>query len=174
MTDRRGRGRHRGPFEGEPFGRDPRRGGRMRRGDIRTALLAALREAPGHGYDVMQALEAKSGGTWRPSAGSVYPTLQLLEDEGLVRSSERDGKRVYEITDAGRNEVERRIDDAGGLPWELAGRGGNHQIELRQALAQLVPAFKQVAVTGTPAQAEQAVEILRDARRKLYQLLAED
>jgi DNA-binding PadR family transcriptional regulator len=145
----------------------------MRRGDIRTALLAALREQPGHGYDVMQALEEKSGGVWRPSAGSVYPTLQLLEDEGLVRSYEQDGKRVYEITDAGRDEVTRRIDAAGGTPWELAGRGRPGSIELRQVFAQLVPAFKQVAVSGNPRQVEQAIEILRDARKRIYEVLAE-
>ena len=74
----------------------------MRRGDIRTAVLAILAEEPGHGYDVIQRLEEKTAGAWRPSPGSVYPTLQLLEDEGLVRSVERDGKRVFEITDQGR------------------------------------------------------------------------
>src|SRR4029077_20476671 len=92
----RGGGRGGGGFGGGP---------RMRRGDIRTAVLAVLTEAPGHGYDVMQNLEDKSGGAWRPSPGSVYSTLQLLEDEGLVRSTERDGKRVFEITDAGRAEA---------------------------------------------------------------------
>src|SRR6185437_11176077 len=102
-----------------------RRGGRMRRGDIRTALLAILAEEPGHGYDVIQRLEEKTSGAWRPSPGSVYPTLQLLEDEGLLRSGERDGKRVYEITDAGRAESARRVDEAGGTPWEIAGRANN-------------------------------------------------
>src|SRR4051795_9788545 len=81
-----------------------RRGGRMRRGDIRTALLSVLVEEPGHGYDLIERLEEKTSGAWRPSPGSVYPTLQLLEDEGLAKSGERDGKRVYEITDEGRAE----------------------------------------------------------------------
>src|SRR5882672_1400450 len=99
-----------------------RRGGRMRRGDIRTAVLAILAEEPGHGYDVIQRLEEKTAGAWRPSPGSVYPMLQLLEDEGLVRSSERESKRVYEITATGREEAERRIEEAGGAPWDLAGR----------------------------------------------------
>ena len=171
MTERHRRGaRHRGPL-GE---RGEWRGGRMRRGDIRTALLAALAEGPGHGYDVMQHLEEKTGGAWRPSPGSVYPTLQLLEDEGLVRSYERDGKRVYEITDAGREESQRRIEEAGGTPWELAGQGGRNAGELRVAVAQFHMAFKQIAVAGTPAQVERALEIVRDARKQLYQLLAED
>ncbi len=94
----------------------------MRRGDIRTALLAILAEEPGHGYDLIQRLEEKTAGAWRPSPGSVYPSLQLLEDEGLARSGERDGKRVYEITDAGRAEASQRVEEAGGTPWEIAGR----------------------------------------------------
>jgi DNA-binding PadR family transcriptional regulator len=103
----------------------------------------------------------------------VYPTLQLLEDEGLVRSSERDGKKVYEITDAGRDEAARRIDEAGGTPWELAGRGpGGGQ--LRVAIAQLHMACKQIAVAGDATQLERATEIVRDARKRLYQLLAEE
>src|SRR6476661_3159716 len=111
--------RHRGGGRGRHRGREPRWGGpRMRRGDIRTAVLAVLTEGPGHGYDVMQNLEDKTGGAWRPSPGSVYPTLQLLEDEGLVRSTERDDKRAYEITDAGRAEAQRRSEAAGGSPWE--------------------------------------------------------
>src|SRR5258708_36084381 len=91
----RGRGRHRDREGG--WG-----GPRMRRGQIRTALLAVLSEEPGHGYDVMQKLEDKTGGAGRPSPGSVYPTLQLLEDEGLARSTERGRKRVFEITHARR------------------------------------------------------------------------
>src|SRR3989442_10189677 len=140
----RGRGRHR---EREGWWGGPR----MRRGQIRTALLAVLAEEPGHGYDVMQKLEDKSGGAWRPSPGSVYPTLQLLEDEGLVRSTERDGKRVYEITDAGRAESASRIEDAGGAPWDLAGPGKRHG-ELREGMMTLGLAVKQVAHAGTPEQ----------------------
>jgi DNA-binding PadR family transcriptional regulator len=174
-----GRGRGRGfrgdehfPGHGGHPGRPGRRG-RMRRGDIRTALLAVLSEGPGHGYDVMQNLEEKSGGAWRPSPGSVYPTLQLLEDEGLVRSAERDGKRIFEITDAGREEATRRIEDAGGTPWELDGRNRAKSTELREAVMSFHMAFKQIAMVGTPAQLEQATEIVRDARRRLYQLLAD-
>src|SRR5437763_1317827 len=135
MEDRMGRG---GPrqsrgrrfeFDGPPG----HRRGRMRRGDIRTALLAILVEGPGHGYEVMQRLEAKSEGAWRPSPGSVYPMLQLLEDEGLVRSTEHDGKRVFEVTEPGRAEAAIRIEEAGGSPWEQARRGGRGHGELREA-----------------------------------------
>lgn len=146
----------------------------MRRGDIRTALLAALAEGPGHGYDVMQTLEDKTGGAWRPSPGSVYPTLQLLEDEGLVQSSEREGKRVFEINEAGRAELARRVEQAGGTPWELAGKDGVGGNELRAAVQQLHLAAKQISIAGDPAQVERAAAIVHDARKKLYQLLAED
>src|SRR5437870_5170489 len=130
----RGRGRHRG--------REGWWGGpRMRRGQIRTALLAVLVEEPGHGYDVMQKLEDKTGGAWRPSPGSVYPTLQLLEDEGLVRSSERDGKRVFEITDAGRAEADARVAEAGGPPWDVAAEGARRR-DVVQAIRGLHVAFR--------------------------------
>jgi DNA-binding PadR family transcriptional regulator len=140
----------------------------MRRGDIRTAVLAILAEQPRHGYEVIQALEDKTGGAWRPSAGSIYPTLQLLEDEGLARSSERDGKRVYELTDEGRAEAAKRVQEAGGL-WSSAESGGG----LRGALMQLHVAARQVGAAGTDAQVAQAVQIVTDARKQLYRLLAD-
>jgi DNA-binding PadR family transcriptional regulator len=146
----------------------------MRRGDIRTSLLVTLSEQPGHGYEVIQTIEAKSGGAWKPSPGSVYPTLQMLEDEGLLSSTERDGKRVYEITDAGRAEAETRTAEAGGAPWEVAGGlGGTGHGELKRAMVQLHLATKQVAITGDTDLAEKAVAIVKDARKQLYQLLAD-
>ena len=146
----------------------------MRRGQIRTALLAVLAEAPGHGYDVIKTLEIKSGGAWKPSPGSVYPTLQLLEDEGLVRSTERDGKRVYEITEAGRAEAASRVEQDGGAPWETAGRGSRPGREAREAFGQLFRAFKQIAEVGSPEQIEQGLAVITDARKRLYQILAAD
>ena len=141
----------------------------MRRGDIRTAVLLVLSEQDGHGYEVIQALEAKTGGAWRPSPGSVYPTLQMLEDTGLARSSERAGKRVYSITGPGRAEAQKRLDEAGGPPWADAERGGG----LRGALMQLAAAARQVGVAGNEQQVEQAVAIVTDARKQLYRLLAD-
>jgi DNA-binding PadR family transcriptional regulator len=149
------------------------RGGRMRRGEIRSALLAVLAEAPGHGYEIMQRLEDKSGGAWRPSPGSVYPTLQMLEDEGLVRSAEADGKRVYELTEAGRTESERRTEAAGGPPWALGDRPNSPVGRLREAVMQVHGAARQVAQAGDDANMERAVEIVRGARKELYRLLAE-
>jgi DNA-binding PadR family transcriptional regulator len=77
-------------------------------GEVRLALLALLGEGAGHGYELMRRLEDRSEGTYRASAGTIYPTLQQLEDEGLAASEEREGKRVYRLTDAGRAELERR------------------------------------------------------------------
>ena len=144
---------------------------RMRRGDIRTAVLAILAEQPRHGYEVIQALEEKTDRAWRPSPGSVYPMLQMLEDEGLARSSERDGKRVYELTDAGKAEAAERVEEAGGPPWSAT---ANPLGSLRGAVMQLHEAARQVGGTGTPEQVERAVQIVTDARKQLYSILAED
>jgi len=173
MNETRGRGRPRRRHIDDIPEELLHRRGRMRRGDIRTAVLSVLAEAPGHGYEVIQTLEAKTGGAWRLSPGSVYPTLQLLEDEGLVRSVERDGKRVYEITDAGREEAASRTEAAGGAPWEQTARGGRRFGELREGAVALHMAAKQVAAAGNAEQIEKASAILKEARRQLYQLLAE-
>ena len=148
----------------------------MRRGDIRTAVLAILVEEPGHGYDVIQRLEEKTEGAWRPSPGSVYPTLQLLEDEGLVRSVERDGKRVYEITDQGREPKRPNASKtAGGTPWEIAGRNDTGGGDFRNAVASSSSlAAKQVRDSGNQQQVERMVEILTQARKDIYTMLAED
>lgn len=160
-----GFGRHGGP------GRPGR--GRGKRGDIRTALLTVLTEGPGHGYDIMQRVEEKTGGTWRPSPGSVYPTLQLLEDEGFVTATERDGKRTFEITEAGTAEAARRLEEAGGAPWEHA-PGASGPWQIRESMALLALAAKQVAMAGTNEQKQQAVAIVTEARKKLYLLLSQD
>lgn len=103
----------------------------------------------------------------------MYPTLQLLEDEGLVRSTEREGKRIYDITDAGREESTNRFEAAGGATWEQTARGGRRFGELREGAVGVLMASKQVTMAGTPEQIEKASAILKDARRQLYQLLAE-
>jgi DNA-binding PadR family transcriptional regulator len=146
----------------------------MRRGDVRTAVLAVLLEGPGHGYDLIQRLEDKTEGGWRPSPGSVYPTLQLLADEGLARTTERDGKRVYELTPEGRAEAEQRIEEAGGTPWELDRRADGSLGQLRENVRQLHMAARQIAASGRPELTERAATIVRDARKQLYGLLAED
>ena len=160
-----------GPGLGGPF----RGRGRMaRRGDVRTAILALLAEKPMHGYQVIQELETRSDGRWRPSAGSVYPTLQQLEDEGLVRSEEIEGRRVFSLTDAGRAETARRA-GAPGAPWESVGPAGDDAaFDLRRLSFQVGAAAMQVAQVGSSRSQNQARDVLTDARRRLYRLLAED
>lgn len=171
----RGRGRrrrHHGPegFDFPPgpfFGRGNRRG----RGSIRLAILALLAEEPMHGYQVIQELTARSGGTWRPSPGSVYPTLQQLEDEGLVRAEDADGRRVFHLTEAGQAAA-RAVPSA---PWETAaGDVDEDLLALRDLAFQVGAAVMQVARAGTADHLQRAKEILADTRRRLYRLLAED
>ena len=178
----RGRGRGRGfGGGGRDFGHDPDfrgrgrgPGGRMRRGDIRTALLSVLNEGPGHGYDIMRRLEEKSAGAWRPSAGSVYPTLQQLEDEGLATSAESEGKRVYTITEVGTAEAERRVAEAGGDLWSHGFGSGVHPGMLFRSMGGLAFACKQAVAAGlTAAQLAKAIEIVEGARQQIYRLLAD-
>lgn len=181
----RGRGRHGEWGSHAPGSMGGARGGwrggrgRMRRGDIRTAILAALTESPGHGYDVISRLQEKSGGMWRPSAGSVYPTLQQLEDEGLVTVAETPqsgggGKRVYTVTEEGAAEAERRIEEAGGEPWSVDAGSGVHPGHLYRSIGALTMAAKQVVAAGTPAQLAAALKVTDNARKEIYRILGDD
>jgi DNA-binding PadR family transcriptional regulator len=169
-----------GPFAGPgPFGpRGPRgrgrgRGGRARRGDVRLALLRLLAEEPGNGYQLMQTIEERSGGRWRPSPGSVYPTLAQLEDEGLIRSIESDGSRQLEITDAGRSHLETRTDEPD--PWTADDEAGEDALtELGSVIIGLGKAAWQVASVGSSAQRARALELLAETQRGLYGILAEE
>jgi DNA-binding PadR family transcriptional regulator len=143
----------------------------MRRGDVRSALLIALLDGPAHGYELIQALEAKSDGRWRPSPGSVYPALQMLADEGLVTAADVDGKRVFTITDAGRQAAEERVATQGN-PWDSVD-GGRDDRGLHYALRDLHLAAKQVSLTGTAEIVQRATEIVTQARKDLYRLLAD-
>jgi DNA-binding PadR family transcriptional regulator len=149
-------------------------GPRARRGDVRAAILTLLGEQPMHGYQVIQELESRTGGAWRVSPGSVYPTLQMLEEEGLIAGQEVEGKRVFSLTDAGRAEVERQK-ESGRAPWEdVAGGGDETMHTLRDAVFKLGAAVFQVARAGSKEQIDGAVAILNDARRRVYAILAED
>jgi DNA-binding PadR family transcriptional regulator len=171
--------RGRGPwgFGGPPFPGPWFAGGgrpRPRRGDVRLAVLTLLAEQPMHGYQIITELGARSGGVWRPSPGSVYPTLQQLQDEGLVTVSEEDGRRTFSLTDAGRAEVERT--SAGRrAPWEdMADEADDASGRLKGLVGQLIAATVQVATAGSHDQVAQAEKVLTDARRAMYRLLAED
>jgi DNA-binding PadR family transcriptional regulator len=161
-----------GPGPGRGFGPGGRRGrGRARRGAIRAGILAVLADRPMHGYEVMTELAERSGGGWRPSPGSVYPTLQQLEDEDLVRGEEVDGKRVFRLTDAGRAEAERVTAD--GAPWDSLDDVGKHGRGLRTSVGQLAAAAMQVQSLGTDEQVAAAQAVLDDARKQIYRLLAD-
>jgi len=147
--------------------------GRAKRGDVRTAVLTMLAEEPMHGYQIIQRLEERSGGFWRPSAGSVYPTLQLLEDQGFVKSEEIEGKRVFSLTEAGRTEAARIKERAETAPWGVASAWSDDpRFKLGQAFMQLGGAAKQVGMSGTKEQVDEVLKILADARKRIYQVLA--
>jgi len=150
-----------------------RRGRKARRGDVRTAVLLLLAEEPRNGYQIMQELEERSGGAWSPSAGSIYPALQLLEDEGLVRSEEADGRKLLHLTDAGRKHVAERGEDQ-PAPWEEMARDvGDDARAIMKVVREVMVAMTQVIQTGSDAQREEARRLLIGLRRDLYLMLAE-
>ncbi|WP_055604037.1 PadR family transcriptional regulator [Streptomyces aureus] len=164
-----------GPFGGGPFGGGRGHGGgrgRARRGDVRASILALLRDRPMHGYEMIREIGERSDGAWRPSPGSVYPTLQLLEDEGLITSASEGGKKLFTLTDTGRAEAEGGPD----APWEDAGRGVDWEAmnEIRQAGFGLMEAFGQVWKAGNAEQRKKAVGVINEARKKLYLILADE
>lgn len=144
----------------------------MRRGQIRTAVLALLAEGPMHGYEMIRTFEERSGGRWKPSAGAVYPTLAQLDDEGLVVAAEVDGKRVYELTEDGRLAVGALAPDD-REPW-VNDAGGDGAFELKGLLHQLGHAVRGVMQSGTPDQVERTRKVLADARRSIWVILAEE
>ena len=170
-TLRHGRGGP-GPFGGGPMFGHPFGGGRgrARRREVRTALLLLLAEEPRNGYQLMQEIEQRSGGRWRPSPGSVYPTLAQLEDEGLIRTAEHEGAKRFEITDEGREQLEEHRKQS--APWEIDDDRGFS--DLRGLIRGVVIAVTQVARAGDEHQVRRATELLAETRRALYRILAED
>ncbi|HJT90773.1 MAG TPA: PadR family transcriptional regulator [Mycobacterium sp.] len=178
-----------GPGRGFEFGFDPRGGfgfgfgpggrgggrgrgrGRGRRGDVRAAILKLLAERPMHGYEMIQEIAERSQNLWRPSPGSVYPTLQLLVDEGLLVARESDGsKKLFELTDDGRAAAE-KVETP---PWEtIADDVEPGHVNLRSAVTQLMGAVAQGAYATSPEQQERIVDIVNNARREIYGILGE-
>lgn len=150
---------------------DKRVGTRMGRGDVRAAILALLAEKSMHGYQVIREIEERTGGRWKPSAGSVYPTLQMLADEGLVTTEMSADRKIYSLTDAGRDQAAA----AGSAPWESEddcetsrmGAVPKAGIELAQAVTHAVR-------SGSSEQHRQVAEVLDETRRKIYSILAQD
>jgi len=146
-------------------------GSRVGRGDVRAAVLALLAEKPMHGYQIIHEIEQRSGGSWKPSAGSVYPTLQLLADEGTISSEESNGRKTYSLTEAGREEVAAAGTTA---PWATTDEKDGGFTALPKAGVELAQAAAQVGRTGSPEQVREAVKVLDEARRRLYAILAQD
>ncbi|MCU1391675.1 MAG: PadR family transcriptional regulator [Ilumatobacteraceae bacterium] len=169
---RRGRGGFGGPF-GDPeamMGRGPRRG----RGDVRTAVLMLLLERPMHGYEMIQQIKERSSEAWSPSPGAIYPTLQLLTDEGLITTEDLDGKKVSKLTDAGRTAAE-ELKNTKTAPWdEASADAGDGATDLRRSIGQLIGAIKQSMIGSTPAQRQKVAEMLDETRKKIYAMLAAD
>jgi DNA-binding PadR family transcriptional regulator len=151
--------------------RGHRRGGRGQRPNVRPAVLALLLERPMHGYEMIQELESRTGGIWRPSPGSIYPTLQLLEDEGLIEAEATGGRKRYTLTDTGRAEAETAAQNP---PWAQFTDDTMSQVQdFRDAAVGIMGALKQVGFNGTPEQRDKALEVLNETKRKLYAILAD-
>ncbi|RJO68327.1 PadR family transcriptional regulator [Nocardia panacis] len=163
-----------GPGFGPHFGRGRGRGGRGRRGDVRAAILLLLAERPMHGYELIQRIRERSNDIWRPSPGSIYPALSQLEDEGLLVIEKVSGRKTAQLTEAGTQYLANHREELGD-PWaEITEDVGAQAIDLRGLVGQLMGAVAQVAAAGTPEQATKAAEVLTEARRSLYRILAED
>ncbi len=146
-----------------------RRGGR--RANVRAAILALLNERPMHGYEMIQELDQRTGGGWRPSPGSIYPTLQLLGDEGLIASQESEGRKAYSLTNAGREQAANAAENA---PWmEFSEENVSSGHSTREAVAGVLGALRQIRSGRDRKQWKRAVEVLNETKRKLYAILAE-
>jgi DNA-binding PadR family transcriptional regulator len=180
-----GFGRRQAP--GFEFGFDPRGGfgpgagprgrrgggrGRGRRGDVRAAIVTLLTERPMHGYEMIQEIAERSNGLWKPSPGSVYPTLQLLVDEGLIVGTETEGsKKLFELTDEGRATAA-KVETP---PWEqITDDAGPGHADLRNAVGQLMGAVAQSAYAASEDQQARILEIVNTARREIYGVLGEE
>lgn len=160
-----------GGFRGRGFGHGPKR---MGNGDVRGAILVLLSESPMHGYQIIQEISQRSEGLWRPSPGSVYPALQQLEDEGLVRVEKSDGRKVAHLTDEGVAHVEEHREEL-GTPWDAATEDyGEDLLELRDLIGQVATATAQVMQAGNSSQISEARRLLSDTRKQLYRILAGD
>jgi DNA-binding PadR family transcriptional regulator len=161
------------------------RGPRVRRGDVRVAILAVLADGPLNGYQVIQEISGRTDGGWRPSPGSVYPTIAQLEDEGLVEGDDERGRRTLRLTDEGHRYLGEHADEVAEV-WapftreraareERPGRdaGAPDFATLKPELGRVMNAVWQIISTGTDEQRRAAVGVLVDARRGLYQILAD-
>lgn len=178
----RGRGRGRGfggpggpggpgPWGPNPWGRGPRRR-RRERGDVRASILLLLAEQPRHGYEILTELADRSEGQWQPSPGSIYPVLKRLARDGLVRADHEDGKRIFSLTEEGREVVAAEA-AAWGTPWQSMAEEADPAEVLWTEGRQLSAAVWQVAQLEDPMQIQSAAAVLADARKRIYAVLAQ-
>src|SRR5690349_13398372 len=160
------------PPPGHHHGRGHGRGRGRRGGNVRAAILALLKERPMHGYEMIQELDSRTGGVWRPSPGSVYPTLQMLEDEGLIEAEATGGRKRFSLTDAGREEATTAAEHP---PWAQFSNDTMSQVQdFRDAAVGIMDALRQVGFNGTQEQRDKALEVLNETKRKLYAILADE
>lgn len=172
------------PWVGGPGSRGPgprgrwghgRRDGKARRGDVRAAILSVLAEQSMNGYQVIQEITERSRGEWKPSPGSVYPTLQQLEDEGLVSADQPTGRRVFFLTDEGRSYAEENPEEL-AAPWRPFDTADEDSEDgsPKPVIGQVAAAMWQVMAAGTPDQQERAWQAMTELRRQLYAILNDD
>ncbi|GGQ44498.1 DNA-binding PadR family transcriptional regulator [Actinomadura coerulea] len=155
---------------GGPWGR----GAKARKGNVRAAILVLLAEEPRNGYQIIQEINERSDGAWKPSPGAVYPALQQLADEGLIAGDESGGRRTFHLTGEGRAHVEENAERL-AEPWaEMTPEFGEGVPELFKQAAQTGAAVMQIVHSGSPEQVAQARDVLSEARRGLYRILADD
>jgi DNA-binding PadR family transcriptional regulator len=147
-------------------------GMQAKRGDMSPILLRVLNDKPMHGYEIIRELEKKSHGFWRPSPGSVYPTLQLLEEQELVTSHDEAGKKIYTVTDAGREEA-KKAEEKGPWEWHKGRPEMEHMMELRVLIAGSIGAMKQIMRHGNEEQRKRAMMVLGEAKTKLEAIAEE-
>ena len=167
------------PWVAELFGlaqTQQQRGPKVRRGDVRAAILDMLKDEPMNGYQLISQIAERSGGAWKPSPGSVYPTIQQLEDEGLVEADDERGRRTLRLTEEGRRYVEERAVEMAET-WAPFGEqrqsNGDEYANLKPEIGQVMAAVWQIVTTGTDRQRRDAIKILIETRRQLYGLLAD-
>ena len=159
---------------GGPRGRGHGRG-RAGRGDVRAAIISLLSDEPRNGHQIIQEISERTGGLWRVSSGSVYPAISQLEDEGLIEPTDGNGRRLFALTQAGREYAEQNAEQLARL-WEVGADDARlgEFLQYRELLGQLASAARQVNDVGTQAQREAAKQVLIRARQSLYKLLAGD
>lgn len=147
-------------------------GGRARRGDMVPIILRVLLEKPMHGYEIMSHLDEKSHGMWRPSAGSVYPNLQMLEEKGLVTSADENGKKVYALTEAGKTAAQ-KIDEGFKAHWEHKEHHAKHFKEMKMTFIEIMGLLRQIDEQDSDAKYAEVKKIIEEMRDKLAKVAKE-